>query len=88
MSLLHYHFFFFFPPSPSVGLFSQEIKETRKRQETRLVEVDSGRVIDYEHRLAQALSEMRAQHEEQVKIYKEELENTYQAKVGFFTLQG
>ncbi|XP_040200595.1 lamin-B1 [Rana temporaria] len=63
------------------NVFDEEIKETRKRQETRLVEVDSGRVIDYEHRLAQALSEMRAQHEEQVKIYKEELENTYQAKL-------
>lgn len=62
-------------------LSSQEIKETRKRHETRLVEVDSGRIIDYEHKLAQALSEMRAQHEQQVNIYKDELEQTYQAKV-------
>lgn len=63
------------------NIYEEEIKETRKRHETRLVEVDSGRVVDYEHRLAQALAEMRAQHEEQVKIYKEELEHTYQAKL-------
>ncbi|XP_018420561.1 PREDICTED: lamin-B1 [Nanorana parkeri] len=63
------------------NIYEEEIKETRKRQETRLVEVDTGRVIDYEHRLAQALTEMRAQHEEQVKIYKEELEHTFHAKL-------
>lgn len=63
------------------NIYEEEIKETRKRHETRLVEVDSGRVIDYEHRLAQALAEMRSQHEEQIKIYKEELEQTYQAKL-------
>lgn len=63
------------------NIYEEEIKETRKRHETRLVEVDSGRVIDYEHKLAQALAEMRAQHEEQIKIYKDELEQTYQAKL-------
>ncbi|XP_063310215.1 lamin-B1 [Pelobates fuscus] len=63
------------------NMFEEEIKETRRKHETRLVEVDSGRVMEYEHKLAQALVEMRTQHEEQVKIYKEELENTYQAKL-------
>ncbi|XP_072272116.1 lamin-B1 [Pyxicephalus adspersus] len=63
------------------NIYEEEIKETRKRHETRLVEVDTGRVIDYEHKLAQALAEMRGQHEEQIKIYKEELEQTYQAKL-------
>ncbi|KAM9329124.1 lamin-B1 [Gastrophryne carolinensis] len=63
------------------NIYEEEIKETRKRHETRLVEVDTGRIIDYEHKLAQALAEMRAQHEEQVRIYKDELEQTYQAKL-------
>uniref|UniRef100_A0A8C5PGI4 Lamin B1 n=1 Tax=Leptobrachium leishanense TaxID=445787 RepID=A0A8C5PGI4_9ANUR len=63
------------------NLYEEEIKETRRRHETRLVEVDSGRQFEYEHKLAQALVEMRSQHEEQVKLYKDELENTYQAKL-------
>lgn len=60
---------------------AQEINETRRKHETRLVEVDSGRQIEYEYKLAQALHEMREQHDAQVKMYKEELEQTYHAKV-------
>lgn len=48
--------------------------------------MDSGRRIDYEHKLAQALQEMREQHDVQVKMYKDELEETYHAKVLIFTL--
>ncbi|KAI5191898.1 Lamin-B1 [Manis pentadactyla] len=64
-----------------VILFLQEINETRRRRETRLVEVDSGSQIEYEYNLAQALREMREQHDAQVKLYKEELEQTYHAKL-------
>uniref|UniRef100_A0AC11AXD1 Lamin B1 n=1 Tax=Ovis aries TaxID=9940 RepID=A0AC11AXD1_SHEEP len=60
---------------------AQEINETRRKHETRLVEVDSGRQIEYEYKLAQALHEMREQHDAQVKLYKEELEQTYHAKL-------
>ncbi|XP_073532777.1 lamin-B1 [Phyllobates terribilis] len=63
------------------SIYEEEIKETRRRHETRLVEVDSGRIIEYEHKLAQALSDMRSQQEQQVKLYKDELEQTYQAKL-------
>ncbi|XP_053329759.1 lamin-B1 [Spea bombifrons] len=63
------------------NIYEEEIKETRRRHETRLVEVDSGRQVEYEHKLAQALTEMRVQHDEQVSLYKEELENTYHAKL-------
>ncbi|XP_036382833.1 lamin-B1-like [Megalops cyprinoides] len=63
------------------NMFEEELKETRSRHETRLVEVDSGRQIEYEFKLAQALAEMRQQHDEQVKIYKEEMEQTYGAKL-------
>ncbi|KAM4051098.1 lamin-B1 isoform 3-T3 [Anomaloglossus baeobatrachus] len=63
------------------NIYEEEIKETRRRHETRLVEVDSGRVVEYEHKLAQALLDIRTQQEEQVKFYKDELEQTYHAKL-------
>lgn len=59
----------------------QEFRETRKRHERSYVEVDRGSKYDYESKLAQALDELRKQHDEQVRLYKEELEQTYQAKV-------
>ncbi|MEE6510596.1 hypothetical protein FKM82_030574 [Ascaphus truei] len=63
------------------NIYAEESKETRRRQETRLVEVDSGRQVDYEYKLAQALIDLREQHDAQVKLYKEELEQTYHAKL-------
>ncbi|XP_077147353.1 lamin-B1 [Ranitomeya variabilis] len=63
------------------SIYEEEIKETRRRHETRLVEVDSGRLVEYEFKLAQALSDIRSQQEQQVKLYKDELEQTYQAKL-------
>ncbi|XP_023701058.1 lamin-B1 isoform X3 [Paramormyrops kingsleyae] len=63
------------------NMFEEEIKDTRRRHETRLVEVDSGRQMEYEFKLAQALTDMRQQHDEQVKLYKEEMEQTYHAKL-------
>ena len=59
----------------------QEVRETRRRHERRLVEVDSSRQQEYDFRMAQALEELRSQHDEQVRLYKLELEQTYQAKV-------
>ncbi|KAJ8380961.1 hypothetical protein SKAU_G00017390 [Synaphobranchus kaupii] len=61
-------------------MFEEEIKETRRHHETRLVEVDSGRQVEYEFKLARALVEMREQHDEQVKLYKAEMEQTYMSK--------
>ncbi|XP_063312044.1 lamin-B2 [Pelobates fuscus] len=63
-------------------VYEEESRETRKRRERRIVEVDNrGQQYDYESKLAQALDELRKQHDEQVRLYKEELENTYQAKL-------
>ncbi|KAJ0057545.1 hypothetical protein NL108_009303 [Boleophthalmus pectinirostris] len=59
----------------------EEVKEARQRYETRLVEVDSGRKEEYEYKLTQALADMRAQNEEQILIYKENMESTYAAKL-------
>jgi len=36
---------------------------------------------EYESKISQALEDLRNQHEEQVKLYKMELQQTYQAKV-------
>uniref|UniRef100_A0A8C2TNG5 Lamin B1 n=1 Tax=Coturnix japonica TaxID=93934 RepID=A0A8C2TNG5_COTJA len=63
------------------NMYEEEIKETKRKHETRLVEVDSGRQIEYEYKLAQALKEIREQHDAQVKLYKEELEQTYSSKL-------
>nr|XP_033784876.1 lamin-B1 isoform X2 [Geotrypetes seraphini] len=63
------------------NIYEEEIKETRRRHETRLVEVDTGRQVEYEFKLAQALTDMREQQDAQVKLYKEELEQTYHAKL-------
>lgn len=61
--------------------FPQEVRETRRRHERRLVEVDSSRQQEYDFKMAQALEELRSQHDEQVRLYKLELEQAYQAKV-------
>uniref|UniRef100_A0A7N8WSF3 Lamin B2 n=1 Tax=Mastacembelus armatus TaxID=205130 RepID=A0A7N8WSF3_9TELE len=63
------------------SMFEQEVHESRRRQEQRIVEVDSGVRQDYEFKLAQALQDLRRQHDEQVSLYKEELEQTFQAKL-------
>lgn len=63
------------------SLLPQEVRETRRRHERRLVEVDSSRQQEHELRMAQALEELRGQHDEQVRLYRLELEQTYQAKV-------
>ncbi|KAF6074863.1 lamin A/C [Phyllostomus discolor] len=63
------------------NIYSEELRETKRRHETRLVEIDNGKQLEFESRLADALQELRAQHEEQVEQYKKELEKTYSAKV-------
>ncbi|XP_077572491.1 lamin-B2 isoform X2 [Stigmatopora nigra] len=63
------------------NMFEEEVRESRRRQEQRIVEVDSGVRMDYEFKLAQALQDLRQQHGEQVSLYKEELEQTFQAKL-------
>lgn len=63
------------------SMHEEEVKEARHRYESRLVEVDSGRKEEYEYKLTQALADMRAQNEEQIKIYKDNMESTYIAKL-------
>ncbi|CAH6779254.1 Lmnb2 [Phodopus roborovskii] len=65
----------------SKSVFEEEVRETRRRHERRLVEVDSSRQQEYDFRMAQALEDLRSQHDEQVRLYRLELEQTYQAKL-------
>lgn len=59
----------------------QEVRESKRRFESRMVEMDSGRQQEFDSKLAEALVELRAQHEEQVRLYKDEVEKTYNCKV-------
>lgn len=59
----------------------QELREIKRRHESRMVELDSGHQQEFESKLSEALAEMRSQHELQVQLYKEEIEKTYNAKV-------
>uniref|UniRef100_A0A4W5QDE0 Lamin A n=1 Tax=Hucho hucho TaxID=62062 RepID=A0A4W5QDE0_9TELE len=68
------------------NIYGEELRESKRRHESRMVEIDSaGTKQDYESKLAEALMELRAQHEQQVRIYKEEIEKTYTSKVGSTT---
>ncbi|XP_004866131.1 lamin-B2 [Heterocephalus glaber] len=63
------------------SVFEEEVQETRRRHERRLVEVDSSRQQEYDFKMAQALEELRSQHDEQVRLYRLELEQSYQTKL-------
>ncbi|XP_069463230.1 lamin isoform X2 [Ambystoma mexicanum] len=63
------------------SIYSEEIRETKRRHDTRLVEIDNGRQQEFESKLADALRDMRAQHEDQIRQYKDDLEKTYHAKL-------
>uniref|UniRef100_H3BWG7 Lamin A/C n=1 Tax=Tetraodon nigroviridis TaxID=99883 RepID=H3BWG7_TETNG len=63
------------------NLHSEELREVKRRHESRVVELDSGHQKDFESKLAEALVEMRNQHELQIQMYKDELEKTYNTKL-------
>ncbi|XP_036439862.1 lamin [Colossoma macropomum] len=63
------------------NIYSEELRESKRRHESRMVEIDSGRQQEFESKLAEALTELRGQHEAQLRIYKEEIEKTYNAKL-------
>nr|XP_046256864.1 lamin [Scatophagus argus]XP_046256865.1 lamin [Scatophagus argus]XP_046256866.1 lamin [Scatophagus argus] len=63
------------------NIFNEELRESKRRHESRMVEIDSGRQLDFESKLAEALAELRAQQEDQFRLYKEEVEKTYNSKL-------
>lgn len=60
----------------------QELREVKRRHESRMIELDNGHQQEFESKLAEALVEMRNQHDLQIKMYKDEIEKTYNGKVG------
>ncbi|NP_001089891.1 lamin-L(III) [Xenopus laevis] len=65
------------------NIHEQEVKEIKKRHDSRIVEIDSGRRIEFESKLAEALQELRSDHEQQISDYKEQLEKNFSAKIHF-----
>ncbi|XP_075899398.1 lamin-A-like [Nelusetta ayraudi] len=63
------------------NIYNEELRESRRRHESRILEIDGGRQQDFESKLAEALSDLRTQHEDQVRIYKEEIEKNYNSKL-------
>nr|UHA56338.1 lamin A/C [Plecoglossus altivelis] len=63
------------------NIYNEGQREMRRRHESRLVELDSGRQQEFDRKLSEALTELRAQHEEQLSIYKGEIEKTYNSKL-------
>uniref|UniRef100_A0A3P9AKN7 Lamin A n=1 Tax=Esox lucius TaxID=8010 RepID=A0A3P9AKN7_ESOLU len=63
------------------NLYNEELKETKRRHESRIVELSNGKQEDFDSRLAEALMEMRTQQELQIKLYKEDIEKTYTSKL-------
>uniref|UniRef100_A0AAQ5YPD8 Lamin A n=1 Tax=Amphiprion ocellaris TaxID=80972 RepID=A0AAQ5YPD8_AMPOC len=63
------------------NLHSEELREVKRRHESRMVELDNGHQQEFESKLAEALVEMRNQHDLQIKMYKDEIEKTYNTKL-------
>ncbi|XP_077576962.1 prelamin-A/C-like [Stigmatopora nigra] len=63
------------------NVYTEEIREYKRRHETRVVTTSPGSQREFESKLAEALAELRLQHEEQVALYKAELEKTYDSKL-------
>ncbi|XP_055368685.1 lamin-A-like isoform X3 [Betta splendens] len=63
------------------NLHSEELREVKRRHESRMIELDNGHQQEFESKLAEALVEMRNQHDLQIKMYKDELEKTYNSKL-------
>ncbi|XP_063341792.1 lamin-A [Pelmatolapia mariae] len=63
------------------NIYNEELRDSKRRFESRMVEIDSGRQQEFDSKLAEALIDLRAQHEEQVRLYKEEIEKTYNSKL-------
>ncbi|XP_053302791.1 lamin-A [Pleuronectes platessa] len=63
------------------NLQAEELREVKRRHESRMVELDNGHQQDFESKLAEALVEMRSQHELQIKMYKDDIGKTYNSKL-------
>uniref|UniRef100_A0A670Y7A0 IF rod domain-containing protein n=1 Tax=Pseudonaja textilis TaxID=8673 RepID=A0A670Y7A0_PSETE len=60
---------------------SQELKNKKQLYESRIQGIVSGRRQEYEAKLMNSLQELRKEHEQQIKEYKDQVEQNFQAKV-------
>ncbi|KAK3602508.1 hypothetical protein CHS0354_029318 [Potamilus streckersoni] len=67
-------------------VYEQELNETRTRTTMEIEEVDSRIHQDYENKVQEMLQNLRAEHEEQLRLVREEVEILYEGKVN--ELQG
>lgn len=63
------------------NIYNKELLESKRHHASRLLEIDCGQQQDFESKLSAALAELRAQHDDQVRLYKEEVEKTYNSKL-------
>ncbi|XP_068610741.1 lamin-A-like [Brachionichthys hirsutus] len=63
------------------SIYNEELRESKRRHESSMLEINSGQAQEFESKLAEALADLRAQHEAQIRLYKEEVEKTYNAKL-------
>uniref|UniRef100_A0A3B3ZKX8 IF rod domain-containing protein n=1 Tax=Periophthalmus magnuspinnatus TaxID=409849 RepID=A0A3B3ZKX8_9GOBI len=63
------------------NLSEQETQEIRSRSESRLLEVETARRTEFESKLADAMTQLRHDHEAQLLQYREELDKTFTSKL-------
>ncbi|XP_041843368.1 lamin-A-like [Melanotaenia boesemani] len=63
------------------NIYNEELRESKRWYESRMVATETRRHQDSEKKLAEALAGLKAQHEIQFALYKEELERTYNLKL-------
>ncbi|KAL2084387.1 hypothetical protein ACEWY4_019905 [Coilia grayii] len=62
-------------------LHSEELSETKHGYESHMAEMNTTNQQEFEHKMADALARLRAQHEEHVSLYKEEMEAIFKSKL-------
>ncbi|CAE1321553.1 LMNB [Acanthosepion pharaonis] len=68
-------------------VFERELNETRTRTTMSTEEVDGGLNSEYEDKLADALREMREEHDTHLQLVREEIENFYETKLSSLQTQ-
>lgn len=63
------------------SMSEQETQEMRHRSESRLMEVELARRREFESKLSESMQQLRQDHEAQMKMYKEELDKTFNTKL-------
>lgn len=63
------------------SLSEQETQEIRSRSESRLLELETNRRHEFETKLADAMAQLRQDHEAQVQQYREQMDRTFSSKL-------